>query len=500
MKTIYYVLGILLLVACYEDKGNYDYLTGDEVLPVKINGLEDSYENLKVLDSLKLVPDITGMDDESNYWFTWYLNSSGMSYKNTRDTVALTRDLDVAFDCEAGEYTLIYEIRDKQTNLYVSKKMNVVFSSDFAHGWFVLKDQNGETDVDFVQPDSTVRNNVISRINGRKLPGEGVKILYQAGNNYTHEVVQPDGTVKSTRMPVFHVLSSKGLNVLEANGMTLLKDFEEFFFESPAVCAPQNITLAGSRDLAFLNGGQLYQLYGLGRNVGKVGLALGDYQLEGGMVTSRNYGVMVFDAGSSSFLYSGSHTSTVMKKFNPSGSGKTVNGLGVDLIALLPRNAPSMTSAQTAYALMQKKGAEEYYLADIAFNGAAYPFASFDTLPDAYEVAKAEVFGTHPTSRCIYFASGSELKAHVVSSDNTLPVEVREMSLKEFPGETISYIAHVKSASAKDKFEHLVVLTNNGEGWKLYRFALKGSTFEIEPEPVVVYKGQGTARCAVFRV
>ncbi len=500
-----YMIGLCLCMAvicwnCYDDKGNYDYRDSEEVMPVKIDSLDESY-SLDVLDSLKLTPHITGMDAEENYLFTWYLNSSYDSYKNTRDTVALTRNLDVAFDCEAGNYTLIYEIRDKRTDLYVNKKINLEFASDFAHGWYVVKDVNGETDIDFVYPDSTVRNDVFSRINGHKLKGEALKMEYQA-SFYRHEVTDPDGTVSVLKVPALFVFSKEDLSVLNATDLTVYKNYDDFFYDIPQRRTPQNFMRVGGRDLALINGGQLYLLYGMASNVGKMSLPMvGNYDLADGMVGHQAKGMMVFDRNSRSFLYSNGFNTTSLVKFPDKKDGSwavSANGLDADLIALLSRNTPSRNPS-LAYALMQKRNREEYYLADIRFDG-GYPFTSFDTLSNSYQVAKADVFAAHQVASCIYFASGSTLKAHIVSRDNSLPVSVREKELKSFPDETISYIAHIKSASPKDKFENLVVLTNSASGWKLYRFALKGSTFEIEPEPVAVYKGEGTARYAMFRV
>ncbi len=503
-----YMIGLCLCLAvicwnCYDDKGNYDYRDSEEVMPVKIDSLKESY-SLDVLDSLKLTPYITGMDAEENYLFTWYLNSSYDSYRNTRDTVALTRDLEVAFDCEAGNYTLIYEIRDKRTDLYVNKKINLEFASDFAHGWYVVKDVNGETDIDFVYPDSTVRDNAFSRINRRKLKGEALKIEYQA-SGYRQEITNPDGTVTTKQVAALFVFSKEDLGILNATDLTVYKNYDDFFYDIPQKRTPQNFMKVGTRDLALINGGQLYLLYGMAKNVGKMSLPMvGDYDLADGMVAHRNKGMMVFDQKSRSFLYSNGFNTTSLvkfpdKKLQDGSWAVSANGLDADLITLQPRNTPSLTQPSLAYALMQKRNREEYYLADIRFDG-GYPFTSFDTLSNSYQVAKADVFATHQVASCIYFASGSTLKAHIVSRDNSLPVSVREKELKSFPGETISYIAHIKSASPKDKFENLVVLTNSVNGWKLYRFALKGSTFEIEPEPVAVYKGEGTARYVMFRV
>lgn len=507
MKNSDYIFYLYLCMAavclgCYDDKGNYDYLGPEEVMPVKIDGLNIGY-SLGMLSSLHLEPEVTGMDAEENYKFTWYYSSLSSNIKH-RDTLALTRNLDVEFDCVPGKYTLIYEVRDKRTDLYVNKKIELEFVSDFDHGWYVLKDENGLTDFDFISPDSNVRNDAYSKIHGHKMPGEAVRIVYQS-NRYRQEIVQPDGTVKYEQKPAIHVVSRNDFNVLNASDFTLYKAYNDFFLEVPQERAPQNFSAISNRGhLALINGGKLHLLYGIGSNTGRVNVALvGDYQLAGDMVVNQSRGVMVFDRSSRSFLYSGSFMSTQLQKFKekeltPGTFALSPSDMEADLVALLHRDWSDLSGSTKAYALMQN--GNEYYLADIRFDG-GYPFVSFDTLSGSYQVAKAKVFATHQVASCIYFAAGSTLYAHTVSRDNTLPADVKEKTLRDFPGETIAYVAHVKSANAKDAFDNLVVLTNReGGGWKLYRFALKGNTFEIDPVPVAVYEGQGTARYAMFRV
>lgn len=498
-----YLCMAAVCLGCYDDKGNYDYLGRDELMPVKIDGLKDSY-SMGMLSSLQLQPEVTGMDAEENYQFTWYYSSLSSNIKY-RDTLALSRNLDVEFDCTPGKYALIYEVRDKRTGLYINKKIELEFVSDFDHGWYVLKDENGLTDFDFISPDSNLRNDVYSKIHGHKMPGEAVRIVYQS-NRYRQEIVQPDGTVKYEQKPAIHVVSRNDFNVLSAADLTLYKDYNDFFLEVPPVRAPQNFSAISNRGhLALINDGQLYLLYGMGSNTGRVNVPLGgDYQLADGMVVNQSRGVMVFDRNSRSFLHSGSFQSTRLQKFKEKelAGGTFVlspSDMDADLVALLHRDWSDLSGSAKAYALMQN--GNEYYLADIRFDG-NYPFVSFDTLSGSYQVAKAKVFATHQVASCIYFAAGSTLYAHTVSRDNTLPAEIKEKTLRDFPGETIAYIAHVKSTNAKDAFDNLVVLTNReGGSWKLYRFALKGNTFEIEPEPVAVYEGQqGTARYAMFRV
>ena len=107
---------------------------------------------------------------------------------------------------------------------------------------------------------------------------------------------------------------------------------------------------------------------------------------------------------------------------------------------------------------------------------------------------QAQVMAAHKYSDCIYFAKGGELWSYTHAD-----IPEREEPIKEFPGEEITYIAHLESTYAQNKYSQLFVGTQKGNQWKLYRFEFVGSTQEINPTPVgEPYTGEGTIRDVCF--
>ena len=60
---IYCLLVITFIAGCIDDRGNYDYISSDEVFPVKITGLDTSF-NCLVGDVLRVTPIVTGRDEK----------------------------------------------------------------------------------------------------------------------------------------------------------------------------------------------------------------------------------------------------------------------------------------------------------------------------------------------------------------------------------------------------------------------------------------------------
>ena len=111
MKNIVYIVISLLLTACYEDKGNYDY---QEVNTLAIS-LEDLYP-VHLNDTVfTLTPELSQSlsQNEDNLEFIWLhstLNEAMWGHKQY-DTVSMERTLNFHWDSEADDFKFIHYFR-----------------------------------------------------------------------------------------------------------------------------------------------------------------------------------------------------------------------------------------------------------------------------------------------------------------------------------------------------------------------------------------------------
>lgn len=494
----------LVCWACIDDGGNYTYRDPDSVLPIEILGLSDT--TFKVLANVTLTPEIKGMEDEDNYEFIWYAYPVGAAgFVPQRDTLGTTRNLTFVMKYPAGEkYMLVYQIRDKKTDLFVNKKIMFNGASDFARGWFVVNDENDRTDIDFVFPDGTEQEDLLSQYPGIKLSGTAVKIAYQL-SGYTHQITNPDGTVTTlTNKKALHVLSSKDLVTLNPDNMSVYKRAEDEFYSAPEWIIPQDICV-NSRDIFFMNAGLIHTIYGMSGNIGKFGFPKFDNVDLFPKLVLFGFGnpyVLAFSRDTRSFVMADTWSSYTSELLEASGEDLVTispTEMNVDMVSLLSRAADF--SAAKAWALMKSiSGPEEYYLADISFNGRQYPFVDFDTISTDRELVHADVYGAHLVNS-IYFAKGNVLSYYQKNASDADSYE--KTDIYPFPEEeTITYIEQVKSGyGSKNPFNNLVVVTNSGSGWKLYRFELEGEGTSPNILPggnPVVYSGKGFARYVMY--
>ena len=514
MRNKLWILGVLILMittSCYDDKGNYSYQDPNSVLPLEIDGLPKD-TSFTLFSEIELTPKISGIENEDDFQFTWYtyqLYASG--FIPQRDTLATTKDLSFTMEYPAGnQYQLVFEAKEKKTGLAVQKKILMRVTSEYSKGWFILEDENGMTDMDFIQEDGTVQENLLTERLGERMKGEAVKLVYMNGR-YTDEEVAEDGTVTVLEsLQALHILTTQDMKTLNPGNLSVFKNFDEEFYNVPSVAAPQNMDASGG-DMVLINAGRLHSLYGMSSNVGKFGVGkTGPGELASDMLFhayAYTY-VMLFSRETKSFVMGGSSSeSDKVEEFLPEDGGKvgeSTSNMDKDLICMLQRTWAS--SVTKGWALMKGiNDPEKFYLADIAFNGQSYPFVDFDEISSERGICHADVYGAHQNNS-IYFAKGNVLSYY---QKNASDRESLEELFYEFPvGETIAFIQQTEllkkneeSGEEESDFSNLIVLTNSASGWKLYSCPLEGDglspTLVPNKQPVVIAAGKGYARFAL---
>ena len=497
------LLAIVFIAGCIDDRGNYDYIPSGEVFPVKITGLDTSF-NCLVGDVIHATPTVTGVEGEKNLKYTWFVYQRGVAF-SAEDTLCHTKDLEWLVDRDVNNYYLLFEVRDTVRDLFVSKTLNLNVSTAYSTGWFVLEDDGMNTDLDIIMPDGKTTENVMTTFGSGRMEGKAGKIVYKA--RHPQEVEQMDGTVSKEYKKAFTVISERDMRVYDAQNMSVLKYRDDCFYEMPANLKPLNVVTLSSSDEVNI-GGKFY-LMSTG-NIGKFG-----YPMMGADGT-ENYSIFregilhnqhcyLWDEQSRSFVYAYTGNSGFIL-LNEAGDGEadygTVSNTGCEMKRFLFRDYlykyGSIPATWTAYALwLNAEGKHE--ILDLAFIATNYPVKNKYNLPAGSQLVAAGAMEVHQTETKIFFSKGNQLYEHSVNAKPDL--ESRERVVYTFPSdEKISCIRHlvVDIKSAGEKMNRLVVLTNSVSGWKLYGFEFinGGGEFDMSvlPEKAMLGQGKGDAR------
>lgn len=495
------MLAIAFLAGCIDDRGNYDYIPSSEVFPVKITGLDTSYECL-VGDTICATPIVTGIDGEHDLQYTWFVYQRGVAFSK-EDTLCHTKDLEWLVDCDVNNYYLMFEVRDTVRDLLVKKTLNLTVGTAYSTGWFVLEDDGMNTDVDVVMPDGKITENLMETYGSSRMEGKARKMVFKS--RHPQEVENVDGTVKKEYKKAFSVISEKDMRVYDAQNMSVLKYRNDCFYEMPARLNPLNIATESVSDEVNIDG--KFYLMSTG-NIGKFGYPLmgvdgtEDYSIfkEGILYSQHCY---LWDNVSKSFVYAYTGNSGLML-LNEAGDGEanygSVSNTDCDMKLFRFRQYTyiSKVATWTAYALWLNSD-RKYEILDLSFVSTDYPIKNKYTLPVGCRLPEANVLEVHQTETKIFFAQKNQLYEHNVNAKSEL--ENRERVVYTFPaGEEIASIRHlvVDAKKAKEKMNRLVVVTNSANGWKLYGFEFinGGGEFDmnVSPEEALIGRGEGNGR------
>lgn len=196
MKKVYNESGVLLalwlaailLVACYEDKGNYDYHEIDEI-KLSFPGNTGTEDNIKFIqrlgEKLSIHPEVTCRNKE-NLTYKWERYTDRTEVEILKNTQNLDLELEygegAALAWKSGGYSLRYTVKDTVSGQTTQKLIHLTVRSITPVGVYVLHGNADETDMGTIEDDNFVdgmTDGIVtpgyysSRNEGRRLAGEG---------------------------------------------------------------------------------------------------------------------------------------------------------------------------------------------------------------------------------------------------------------------------------------------------------------------------------------
>lgn len=164
MRIIYFLLSLTLLASCYRDKGNYQYTAINEVYIDSFNS--GGYGGYYLVDTIRIKPEIHFTMDSTTpdrYSYEWSL-LSGMFNGGSEFKISDKRDLDFHLTVPKNDYTLLYKIRDRQTDVVWTQASTLKVATYFDYGWLILGENNGHVTADMVSIPGTNDTVVIKDI------------------------------------------------------------------------------------------------------------------------------------------------------------------------------------------------------------------------------------------------------------------------------------------------------------------------------------------------
>ena len=325
-KISYFLISILLLAACYEDKGNYDYtldsmneilsvdfspsvvMTADgEVIEVQ-QALDEANckRRIEAVVEQSLAADLDNLDF---YWCRTYVNEQGKGVKDTLRTKGY-----MEFDLPVGKamsYDVFLQIYDRSTDLSHYAEFKVKTRPVFKNSLFVMHGAEGERKIGNIE---VIGNETKIYTDVKSVTRDNNHYENATGFGYTTFMNIPDDLTQIGATNTLTIYASNGetkaynphgMNVKYTAEQMLKPGNADFVYHrtvqtgDPSNYTQYKVVLTGSGDVYV--GNYVHALYKPG--LGCVGNAdhQTDYQITAATITHNRF--LLWDAKHARFLY-----------------------------------------------------------------------------------------------------------------------------------------------------------------------------------------------------
>ena len=276
MKILRYIIpvmvALLAFTACYNDDGNYNYLTEEEVGVIQFDTTGLSAElstlsyGLEPNEHINVHVNVKYPHPERLRFRWFYLTLTDFQYKPVQDgnalvypkgdTISYKQVLDWTCNLKPGQYRFYCMAEDSvsgQKAYYaVNQSYIVVSSEENVGGLYLLTERDGNTDIEVYQSDlmliygNECKYQYYSKLKGHTLPGKP-------------RFIRGTTTGKTTK-DGYLVATDQGLYRLAADGMETINDWNTMFYNTPEKFNPQKSFFTNNCDF-LLNDGKLHVLY-----------------------------------------------------------------------------------------------------------------------------------------------------------------------------------------------------------------------------------------------
>nr|WP_306450877.1 PKD-like family lipoprotein [Odoribacter splanchnicus] len=250
MNKIILLIGVLCLMACFDDKGNYDY---HDIVEVSIDENENTSFVKNQYDYLEITPKIKYSQEgvnENDFTYQWAIYLDGyVSYETEMEIISneLNLKYQLSQDANTLPYAVVLYITNKKNRTVSQIKYSVTIHPTISSGILALYETSGGSDFDYIATPNAVptlnenvwMKGVNTTVNGKLLAGSPQMI----------------SALRLNKQPINHVYvaTDQSMQQLSGEDFSLTTSFEELFYEMPTTWKPQKMLRKGSYATIFIN-------------------------------------------------------------------------------------------------------------------------------------------------------------------------------------------------------------------------------------------------------
>lgn len=480
MKKLYIIAAALLAIAtgaCNKDNST----AGDHPLPeVKVAGLQTSYSVYTRQDILRINPEV---QDESRYDFFWTAFTTNFVQGNAPrpDTLARTKNLEYEVMLNPGQYILVFNVRDKKTSVTKLINMNMIVATLNMNGWYLLKENGSNTDLDFIHKDGRIDNWMAFYNNGKSLEGKPLEAVFAPNFKMS---------VASTELfGALALVSDKDAAIIRVDNGKIMRTFDDMFFTKPAVRKPQStFQPMNSFNLGLVNDGKSYCM-----NKGGLFAECAPVPYQISRITAVGAMDIGFDEKTKSiFFFNGLYFNSLPT------TGNDLKNMNADLIWI---NGYAGSRSVAMALFRDATGAGTLFKLNTSYpsltngSGSAPLVTAKQPLPVAHGLMKASAIGGNYDADYIYYAVGN----NIYMTDIAGLQENLQVSLPA--GEAVTCIQHIKfpqpGTGVVNTLDFIAIASFSNGRYKVWLHK-PSSTGTIQPLAKPDFEGEGRVSTVIY--
>lgn len=426
------LLAAILLYACMEDKGNYDYQTVSEI-KIDTVGMVNRSEifNLELGKEIEIEPTVIydkSLDELEYYWviypfrYTSVQEGNAMVYPQA-DTICRTRKLKWTVNATPSSYNLQFVVTDpvaKLRSFFTFTNVRIP-EKGVKSGLYVLSEYEGQTDIDLF---GSARALIIG--------GDHFEPRYYSESHGGGMISGKPLFISYGRDYYYAFTEQAGLR-LNTNSLMLMENFNEMFYAAPDY-NPSNLKYTNNCEF-LINNGRLHVLYTNKTNDRKFSnVVAGDYLagrfLAGNTKTSYGHTTDAIDADQIIF---DTNTNGFRPYFPSSASIGNFKQTEIDAIS----DANHLNG--TVKATFEANGGQTYNIVEIDGKDSLIVFNFYNVVDDGdlsagsgsrvslsgcKDVKDAKYFASSNAGNAFFYATGKAVHSFSYTSGQTAQSDI----------------------------------------------------------------------------
>lgn len=491
-SIIWSFLVALLMAACYDDKGNYDYT---EIEGISVSNMERSYTRIALQDTLRISPDVRIAHSDEPFSYLWTIRPKKAERETPADTIGTGQTLTWPVNIGQGTYEILLQIKDfRQVEKFCTAELNVI--TPFSRGFYVLKETGDHnSDLDLHLPDQSCTENLIEKSTGRSLSGKPHTLGYKFGYNYISPVTS-DYEIAN----VLTICTEKEAIILKTENLNILYNHASMFIGEEPAEEPFYIYNhpAGIGYISSQGHYQSYQMPSAGiLGAGKFGFPL---SIEGGCIPDPH--VVISGISLSAFFYDQLNQRLLV--CTPEGYLSGFDDEGYYESFASPNEIPYQMKyfgkndagfPSRGYAIFDDENQNhKHYIYEIDLEAVydydySNPIMQVQEIPEDYKFNTATHFAINEQdTKAIYFTTDNQLYLYNIEQQTETPLNPEGLPSDE----EITYLSNrfwLQAEDAENNFNYLAIGTYKNGSYRIYLYNTLGG--EPLGAPRQILKGKG---------